>query len=210
MLTLWNPADEPRDLAFTLSYSGGQYVYPVHLEPRETRTLNVSDIFYSSIPDAAGNVIPAGITEGSAEIAGSMGEQRQILISLDTAVYNVRKATCGVYCWNCSGVVSAAISPSPFGVLVGGTTQATFYETTDSGAQYAASPVWTRSPANIATVNTNSGVVSGVSAGSFTLKAVDILARTVPGQACSDQYTNCPTFYTTGSPGHRTETHVLL
>ena len=202
MLALWNPADEPQDLAFTLFYSVGQYEYPVHLEPRETRTINVSDILHGSIPGAAGNVIPAGITEGSAEIAGSLGEQQQILISLDTAVYNVRKATCGVYCWNCSGVVSTAISPSPFGVLVGGTTQATLYETTDSGAQYAGSPVWTISGTNIATVNTNSGVVSGVSAGSFTLNAVDLIARTVPGQACSDQYTNCPTFYPTGSaPG---------
>jgi hypothetical protein len=202
MVTLWNPADEPQDLAFTLFYSGGQYVYPVHMEPRETRSLNVSDIVHSAIPDAAGNVIPAGITEGSAEIAGSLGEQQQILLSLDTAVYNVRKATCGVYCWNCSGVASASISPSFVALTVGKTTQETFYETTDTGVQYAATPLWTTSATNIATVNANSGVVSGVHGGSFTLHAVDVASRTVPGQACSDQYTNCPTFYPTAdAPG---------
>jgi len=37
-------------------------------------------------------------------------------------------------------------------------------------------------------------VVSGVRAGSFTLTAVDTSFRTVPGQACSDQNTNCPTY----------------
>jgi len=210
MVTLWNPADEPQDLAFTLFYSGGQYVYPVYLEPRETRSFNVSDILHSAIPDAAGNVIPAGITEGSAEIAGSLGEQQQILISLDTAVYNVRKATCGVYCWNCSGVVSAAITPSPSLVAVGGTTGETFYETTDSGSQFTESASWTSSATSIATVNGGTGVVSGVRAGSFSLLAVDLYTKTVPGQACSDQYTNCPTYFPSASAPGTTQVPTSL
>ena len=34
MVTLWNPADDSQDSAFTLFFSGGQYVLPIHLEGR--------------------------------------------------------------------------------------------------------------------------------------------------------------------------------
>ncbi len=188
MVTLWNPADEPQDLSFTLFYTGGQYVYPIHLGPRETRTLNVSDVLHTSIPDAAGNVIPAGLTEGSAEIAGSLGEQQQILLSLDVATYNVRKATCGVVCWECDGIVYAAIDLSPFAVAVGGTTGETFYETSNTGYQYGASASWRSSSTSIATVNT-AGVVTGVSTGSLTLYGNDLYAETDGvGWYCTDIY----------------------
>ncbi|MGH9743929.1 MAG: hypothetical protein ACRD51_16410 [Candidatus Acidiferrum sp.] len=195
MVTLWNPADEAQDLAFTLFYSGGQYVYPIHLGPRETRTMNVSDIVHTSIPDAAGNVIPAGLTEGSAEIAGSLGEQQQILISLDVATYNVRKATCGVVCWECDGIIYAAIDLSPFAVAVGGTTGETFYETRNTGYQYAESATWRSSATSVATVNTT-GVVSGVRTGSLTLYANDLYPETDGvGWYCTDIYYYCPTSY---------------
>ena len=201
MVTLWNPADEEQDLSFTLFYTGGHYVYPIQLGPKETRSFDVSEILHSSIPDAEGNVIPAGISEGSAEVAGSQGEHQHILIGLDTAVYNVRKATCGNYCWNCSGVVSAAITLSPFAVAVSGTTGETFYETHDSGYQYNTSASWRSSATSIATVN-SSGVVAGVSTGSLTLSATDLYAEIVAGQACSDQYTTCPSQFFGGStPG---------
>ncbi len=195
MVTLWNPADEPQDLSFTLFYTGGQYVYPIYLGPRETRTMNVSDIVHTSIPDAAGNVIPAGLTEGSAEIAGSLGEQQQILLSLDVATYNVRKATCGVVCWECDGIVYAAIDLSPFAVAVGGTTGETFYETSNTGNQYGASASWRSSSTSIATVNTT-GVVAGVSTGSLTLYGNDLYAETDGvGWYCTDIYFFCPTSY---------------
>jgi hypothetical protein len=71
MFTLWNPADEDQDLVFTLYFLGGHYAYPIHLLARATRTFNVSEISGSAIPDAEGNVVPAGIREGSAEITGA-------------------------------------------------------------------------------------------------------------------------------------------
>jgi hypothetical protein len=54
--------------------------------------LNVSEIINSQIPDTEGNIIPAGIHEGSAEIAGSQGENEHILVSVDAGTYNVQKA----------------------------------------------------------------------------------------------------------------------
>ncbi len=194
MVTLWNPADEAQDFALTLFYTGGQYVYPIHLGPRETRTFNVSAILESSVPDAAGNVIPAGIKDGSAEIAGSLGEQQQILISLDAAVYNIRKATCGTVCWYCGGVVYAAFDLDPFGLDSEGTTQETFYETWSTGGQTTPSATWSSSAPSIATVN-NSGLVSGVSTGSFTLSAWDNYYETeYNSDYCTNIYAYCPTF----------------
>jgi hypothetical protein len=195
MVTLWNPADEPQDLSFTLLYTGGQYVYPIHLGPRETRALNVSEILQSSIPDAAGNVIPAGIEQGSAEIAGSLGERQEILVSLDAAVYNVRKATCGYVCWECGGVVNADIILSPFGEPVGGTTAETFYETWSTGNQSTPSARWTSSSPSIATVN-GSGVVTGNQVGSLTLSAVDEYYEVEAiDWYCTTEFTQCPTEY---------------
>ena len=200
MVTLWNPADERQDLSFSLFYTGGQYVYPIQLGPRETRALNVSEILHSSMPDAAGNLIPAGISEGSAEIAGSLGEHQHTLISLDVAVYNVRKATCGVVCWECDGVVSASIYLSPFAVAVGGTTAETFYETWNTGSQHNASASWRSSATSIATVN-SSGVVTGVKAGSLTLSANDLYSEIYGvGWYCTDIYYTCPTSYFTAPP----------
>jgi hypothetical protein len=193
MVTLWNPADEAQDLAFTLFYTGGQYVYPIQLGPRETRAFSISEILRSSGPDAAGNVIPAGILEGSAEVAGALGEHQHILISLDVAVYNIRKATCGTVCWTCNGAVEAAIALNPFGVPVGGTTTETFYETWNTGGQSNPGASWRSSSTSIATVNSG-GVVTGVRMGKVTLVATDPYPETEGvGQYCTDMYFTCPT-----------------
>jgi hypothetical protein len=96
MVTLWNAADEEQDLVFTLFFAGGRhYAYPIQLPPRATRMFNLSEIIHSSIPDAEGNVVPAGLSEGSAEIAGLQGEEEHILVTMDAGIYNVRKAICG-------------------------------------------------------------------------------------------------------------------
>jgi len=43
MITVWEPADEAQDFVLTLSYSGGHYLLPLHLEARATRSINVSE-----------------------------------------------------------------------------------------------------------------------------------------------------------------------
>jgi hypothetical protein len=211
MLTLWNAADEPQDLSFTLFYSGGQYVYPIHLGSRETRNLNVSDVLHSSIPDASGNVIPAGITEGSAEIAGSLGEQQQILVGLDSAVYNVRKATCGNVCWTCTGVTGGFITPAPVKVVKTANVTATFIENSATGSQFTESASWTSNNTAVATVGGGTGVVHGVAAGSFTLLAVDEFVKQETGTFCTDQgYNNCPNWFPNSSVGSTTQVPTYL
>jgi hypothetical protein len=174
MVTLWNPADEEQQLVFTLFYSGGHYVLPIPLGPRETRTFNISEVLHSAIPDAEGNVVPAGIYEGSAEIAGSLGEHQQILVSMDGGVYNVRKAICGVTCISCNGVVGSSIEVVPIVIGAGASAQEIFYEQWNTGAEINnnSNSSWGTSSTSIATVNV--GLVTGVSPGSFTVGAEDL------------------------------------
>jgi hypothetical protein len=120
MVNVWNPADEAQDFVFRLSFSGGHYGYPIHLEPRASRTLNISEIIQNQIPDAEGNIIPASVNEGGATIAGSSGDNEHILVAMDAGTYNVRKATCGLYCMGCNGVTSYTMIANPFSVAVNG------------------------------------------------------------------------------------------
>lgn len=181
MVTLWNPADEAQAFVFTLFFTGGEYKYPIELGARATRTLNVSEIIHAGIPDADGNIIPAGVSEGSVEIAGSLGENQHILVVVDAGVYNVRKATCGTVCVTCNGVTSGAMTPSTFSFGPPGTTlQETFYAVWNTGSEYdiTSHSSWysslnNGSPGNsIATVN-NSGLVTAVGGGSVEISATD-------------------------------------
>jgi hypothetical protein len=118
MVTLWNPADEAQDFSFTVFFSGGHYQVPIHLEPRATHTFNVSEIIQGQVPDAEGNIIPATIDHGSAQISGSRGETERVLFAVSEGTYNVRKATCGGHCMTCDGVVSSFMVDSPFAVAI--------------------------------------------------------------------------------------------
>lgn len=65
MVTLWNPADETQDFAFTVYFAGGQYTLPLHLEGKATRSFNLSEIIANQIPDEQGRTIPLSVHEGS-------------------------------------------------------------------------------------------------------------------------------------------------
>jgi hypothetical protein len=186
MVTLWNPADEAQDLVFTVYFSGGQYKYPIHLEPRATRMFNVSEIVQNQFPDAEGNLIPVVAHEGSAEITGPFGPAQHILVAVEASTYNVQKATCGWLCLNCYGVIDTWITASPFAVAVGGSTQLSFIEewsgglgdlnsTKDTGVS------WSSNHTNIATVS--EGLTRGISAGSVQT-AVTAPQEPIPGQNC--------------------------
>jgi hypothetical protein len=204
MVTLWNPADEAQDFIFQLTHSSGYYNFPIHLEARATRTFNVSEIAESGIPDAEGNVIPLGVVEGSAKIAGTHGDNENILVAMDAGTYNVRRATCYTYCQGCNGITSSALASNPFAVAVGAKTQQTLYETWNTGSQYddTSYSSWKTSNSSIATVGTNGsgtpGLVAGVSAGSPTISAqYPYNEAQYTSYWCEGSPWNCPLYYTT-------------
>jgi Bacterial Ig-like domain (group 2) len=192
MVALWNPADEAQDFVLTMFYSGGHYNLPVHLEPRATRALEMSEVVLSQTPDAQGNVIPAGTHEGTAKISGTGGESQHILIALDAGTYNVKKATCNIRCKYCNGATAFDLAADPLAVTVNGTAQMTLTAQYNTGNQYdlTASSTWTSSNKSVATVN--GGLVTGVSAGTMSLGADD---GSVPdyGQVCA-LVPSCPAF----------------
>ena len=169
MVTLWNPADEGQDFLFTVTFTGGHYLLPVHLEPRATRVFNISEI--GQIPDSEGNVIPAGVHEGGAKISGAQGDNESILVAMDAGTYNVRKATCGQFCHGCLGVVSHTIIPGTFSIAVGAQQQLFFYAVYNNGRDYGDAGSWSTSDSSLAVVGNGSGLVTGVAAGSVTITA---------------------------------------
>jgi len=192
MVTFWNPADEPQDFFFTLFFAGGgHYRYAIHLEPRATRTLNISEVVNSQIPDADGNIIPAGAHGGSAQISGSQGENEHILVAVDAGVYNVLKATCGQVCVTCDGMTSTNIVVDPLGVAIGGSYQQKFVVQYDTGYQYdrTSGSSWSGS----SNITVSSGLVTGTGAGPFNLTANDNQYEPVyTPNACADHPLPCP------------------
>jgi hypothetical protein len=169
MISLWNPADEAQDFIFRVMFSGGHYDFPIQLGPRATRMFNISEIIASQVPDAQGNIIPASIQEGSAKIVGSHADNEHILVVADGGTYNVRKATCGLFCFSCDGATSYSVDLNPFGVGVGANTQESLTAHWSSGGQYnvTSGSSWNSSDTGKATVQT--GLVHGVAVGSFVL-----------------------------------------
>jgi hypothetical protein len=195
MVTLWNPADEAQNLVFTLFFAGGSYRYPVPLGPRATRTFNVSEIIQSQIPDENGNTIPAGVHEGSAEIAGIQAEQEHILVAMAAGTYNVRKATCAGSCITCNGYTGVDEFDFLDGSIpVGSATTVTYSLLNNSGTyvNVSNSSTWSSSNAGIATVNTP-GTVGGVAVGSFTAYATSSYQPEYSKFVCpTGDSVNCP------------------
>jgi hypothetical protein len=159
MVTLWNAADEAQDLVFTIFFSAGHYLLPVHLGPRATQMFNISEVIQNQIPDSQGNIIPLSVQEGSAKLSGTQGENQHILVSMDAGTYNVRKATCAYRCVNCNGATSWYIAANPFTTTVGGSTQLTFTSQWNTGHQYdrTGASTWGSSNTSVATRKYRSG-----------------------------------------------------
>jgi len=183
MVTMWNPADEPQDLVFKMFFAGGHYALPIHLEPRATRTFNVSEVAQTMVPDSEGNIIPASIHEGSAKITGSRADHERILVAVDAGVYNVRKATCNTICFTCDGWVTASITPNPFSVLVENTTQLTFSTVWDDNSVHDITGFATWNGGGNITVNY--GLVTGLIAGSTGVSAGNGTEPIYTAQVCT-------------------------
>ena len=173
MVTIWNPADEAQSFIFRIHFSGGHYDRLVNLGPRATYMFDLSEILAVQGPDSDGNVLPAGLQEGSAEIVGIQADNQNILVALDAGIYNVRKATCGGSCQSCNGGTAWSVVLAPFGVYPIGNIQENFIETDCSGSQYNmnSGSTWSSSNTSVATVQ--GGLVHGVSPGSLTVSALN-------------------------------------
>jgi hypothetical protein len=172
MVDLWNAADEAQDLLFTLFFAGGHYKYPIHLGPRATLMFNVSEIVRNQIPDVDGNIIPANVHDGSADLTGPLGETQHVLVAFDAAIYNVQKATCGYTCIQCYGTVDWWVTAATWAVGLSGQTQQTFtleWSGSTGDQDITKSSSWTSDNTPVATVS--AGLTSGISAGSATLTA---------------------------------------
>ncbi|MCU1269955.1 MAG: hypothetical protein JWN74_1249 [Acidobacteriaceae bacterium] len=173
MVTVWNPADEAQDFVLTLFFFGGHYRLPMHLEARATRTFNISEIIETQVPDDEGNIVPPSVHEGSAKITGIHAENEQILVAVDAGTYNIRKATCSYYCISCDGAIAAFIGIAPFTMAQGSTNPLYFQIKTNTGSEYNSSGTWSSSKTSVATVNSSSGLVTGVAPGTSSLSAYD-------------------------------------
>jgi hypothetical protein len=192
MVTIWNPADETQDFVFTLLFDGGHYMLPLHMEARETRAFNISEIIQNQVPDAEGNLIPPSVRQGTAKLSGSLGENQHILVAVESGIYNVRKATCGVTCQTCDGYTNYVITLDDFGVAVNGTQQETATGTYYTGGQYnmTGSSTWTSSNHSVFTVS--GGLVKGVAAGTATTTSTTPPEPVQVGEYCSGNFLGCP------------------
>ncbi len=203
MITVWNPADEPQNFVLTLFFSGGQYALPLYLEPRATRSLNVSELVQNQVPDASGNIIPASVHEGSAVISGSRAENEAILVAIDSGVYNVKKATCSNYCTYCYGYNNSQVVVDGVVLPTGGNAQEHLYAQYNSGGQYdftGGTSQWNSTATNVATVS--AGLVHGQSIGSASISAVAGPVTMNEGYICfGPNPIPCPMGYVGGSAG---------
>jgi hypothetical protein len=172
MVTVWNPADEAQDFLFTLYFTGGNYRLPIHLEPRATQMLNISEITQNRIPDDKGNTIPPTVKEGSATLSGAQADNQEILVTMDAGTYNVRKATCTYYCISCNGTTYVYTVLDPFYLAKGGQTTLNLMAQQNTGGTYSLyGSSWSSNNNSVATVGSTTGVVTGVAPGSVTISA---------------------------------------
>jgi len=124
---------------------------------------------------------------------------------MDAGTYNVRKATCGLYCQSCDGVTTWSMVANPYALTVSGQRQQSLYGTWNTGSQYDYSTYsdWSTSNSAVATVGTSRvtgqtpGLASGVSPGSANITARDAFTNSpdYTSNWCSGSPWSCPLLY---------------
>jgi hypothetical protein len=171
MVTVWNPADEAQDFLFTLHYTGGSYVIPLHLESRASRFLTIASIIRDQAPDINGQVIPSSITNGSARISGVQADNEQILVDIDSGTFNVRKATCSYYCISCDGAVYPIMSPVIVPFSISSQLWFRLHQNTGYDYDYTYQSNWSSSSDYISSITQATGLAAGNNYGGFTAYA---------------------------------------
>ena len=193
MISIWNYTDKPSDELLTLFFARGQYKFPVHLAPGETKVLSVKSIQREQTPDVDGHVIPISITEGSALLSSDKGETEKMSVALSSASFNVRNATCGVNCAICNGVSQFSLSPASSLLNVQQQEQMQGMETYNTGTvQGTTYGSWSSSAEAVATLGGTgiaTGVTPGFTRGTMVISNVPVYAANV---CTSSGAVSCP------------------
>jgi hypothetical protein len=166
MLSLWNYTGQEEDFILTFYHRAGKYAVPVHLVAKTSTMISVASLIKNGVPDAAGNVIPPDITEGSAKLVGVKGDLQHIYLATSIATFNTRTATYGEQCWSCNGMAQFIVGGNQvFGVNQTSQLQAIMYMSGGGQNNVTTQSNWSSGNASIATVGTQTGLAAGVAVG---------------------------------------------
>src|SRR6266852_4539583 len=151
-----------KNVDMTFYCEGARYTLPLHLAPQSSVMLDIKNIVEANAPDAAGNVFPAGTTEGSVTFESADGPMEQMNVVISGAVFNVVTGTCGICCVPCCGTTDVLLDPTSDACSVGDTQQF------DGSTFQVTGGNWSSSNTSVATVN-SSGLMSAVGSGTSVL-----------------------------------------
>lgn len=214
MYSIWNPTDQPQDLTITLYYAdgSGHYTLPVHLAGHSSTTIDLEMLIESQRLDAHGRPMPMTPLSGSAIIESAAGRKTPVTLVVSGGTYNVKTATCGQNCINCCGYNDFQLTPPDFFCPIGESMQCELQGTNCNGGTIDFNGNWSSSNPSIMTVN-NSGLVTGVAAGTVTISAqVTPPTDVLQGQICSGGTPSCPTAqpYPNTSGTVQVPTHLVI
>jgi hypothetical protein len=188
MVSVASGDNAAEDLVLKLNFGGGKnYLVPFHLEPGATRMWNVSELLTTLTPDVNGNMPPANVLEGSAEVLNAKGADQPITVAVSSASFNVKDATCYLRCINCAGYAGKLIidpNPSIFGVATG--VSLTASARYSDGTYYGQDATWSSEDSTIASIVSQSPAQGWGVAGGETF--FDALTGDLPlaERVCSD------------------------
>lgn len=193
MITVWNYTNAAQDMELTLYYSGGQYTIPIHLEALESYNLDMLMLIRSRSADPYGNVIPSGITSGSAFLSSPGDELEKLSVAVSSAVYSVHNATCGVICVTCNGATWLAFEVDKAELPVQQSVQEYVQLAMNTGTIISnpSGGIWETSKPAIASVNSK-GLHTGVSVGQTTSYFILTQVPVNAGTICASEIVSCP------------------
>jgi uncharacterized protein YjdB len=175
MVSLWNHSEKDEDLLVTFLYNDGHYKLPVHLAAKQSAMFDVLEIIKAQSPDVEGNKVPLSTRHGSITISGPQDETDQIDVSINSATFNVRNATCGEGCEMCYGFTYFGVESGAI-LNVGDSVPFQAVASYENGAQFPIDASWSSSNWGVASVDW-SGMVTGVGPG----EAIIFADTTLPG-----------------------------
>jgi hypothetical protein len=176
---LWNPEPDAQELLVTLKYGDGQfYKLPVTLESHASTMIDIGELMRTRQLDQDGNLLPPDAKQGSLVVSSPANEPEDAIdVVLGIGIYNPTKATCGVECGTCNGIIDSFMDPASWLYSVGAGQQLRSGYYDNLGYQYdiTNSSSWSSSASQVIGVQTSGqqtpGMSTAVSVGSAQLTA---------------------------------------